>query len=251
MEDSEFMPFRKESSAKDLSTDAVTEAILDNLSGPEAIQSYEFLYNFLAQTFYDTPYSILELGCGAGALCHWLQSNADYVGVERSWFAVKEARRTHPQREFVRSDLSSFLCQVLPEKRRYDVIIFSRLYWDYSEEGRAYRPEPMPLLDLTVERLLKRDGYLAFYEPFTYCDDEPHTLQERAPWVLSLLERVVEGLDLRHVLSGHTLQSGAEERILGRRTPPPWYSDGVSHSTNRFIGRHLATWTVIKQRVND
>jgi len=72
--------------------------------------------------------SILEVGCGNGDLLSALEPKRG-VGIDLSPEMVEEARRRHPQCEFIRADAQTFELDHLP----FDVIIMSDLLndlWD-------------------------------------------------------------------------------------------------------------------------
>lgn len=48
---------------------------------------------------------VLELGCGTGALCHYLPGDIDYLGVDLDRGYVEAARRRFPERTFLARDL--------------------------------------------------------------------------------------------------------------------------------------------------
>ena len=66
--------------------------------------------------------SILEIGCGTGALCRYLPLASNYVGVDISAEYISEARETFPDRRFIVGDVSkqTFAAEC---SAKYDVIV--------------------------------------------------------------------------------------------------------------------------------
>ena len=69
------------------------------------------------------PFSLLEVGCGAGILLSRLDPAliADYVGLDVSSLALDQARITYPNGTYVHSYAEAFSS----EANRFDVIIFN------------------------------------------------------------------------------------------------------------------------------
>jgi SAM-dependent methyltransferase len=64
---------------------------------------------------------VLDVGCGPGALLHYLPATTAYVGFDRNRAYIERARRLHQGRgEFVCDDLANFASHALP---RVDVAV--------------------------------------------------------------------------------------------------------------------------------
>lgn len=73
-----------------------------------------------AASFIKAGDAVLDLACNEGRLNDYLPPNCDYVGIDIGEGALALAKTRHPQREFVRADLT----QPLPALGRdFDVIV--------------------------------------------------------------------------------------------------------------------------------
>jgi len=69
------------------------------------------------------PFSLLEVGCGAGILLSRLDTAllADYVGLDVSSLALEQARIIYPNGKYVHSSAEAFS----PDANSFDVVIFN------------------------------------------------------------------------------------------------------------------------------
>jgi trans-aconitate methyltransferase len=76
---------------------------------PENATRYTPAVHFIEEAFKERSYSLLDLGCGNGALLKYLPSRCEYMGVDHSEYAVKYCLDLYPNKTFVCQDLSIFL----------------------------------------------------------------------------------------------------------------------------------------------
>lgn len=84
-------------------------------------------------------YSILELGCGEGALCQFIQENDTYLGVDISTKATDTAKQLHPNRCFQEGSIGSdlFLNKLLTSVETCDYIVLSEVLYYLNQQEMA------------------------------------------------------------------------------------------------------------------
>ena len=78
--------------------------------------------------------SVLELGCGSGALTEMLiRRGASVVGVDQSEVMLRRARRRAPQATFIHADILDFKCA-----QKFDQVLIAFVLHHMDAEARVY-----------------------------------------------------------------------------------------------------------------
>lgn len=88
------------------------------------------------------PHSVLELGCGEGMLCRFIDNEYSYLGVDISNDAIISAKKSYPGRIFQQGDIGShkFTQSLLSTGAAYSHIILNEvLYYLNDEEMIIFR----------------------------------------------------------------------------------------------------------------
>jgi 2-polyprenyl-3-methyl-5-hydroxy-6-metoxy-1,4-benzoquinol methylase len=85
-----------------------------------------------AAMFLSPARSVLDVGCGYGRVADCFTARGyRYLGVDISEDAVQEARRRHPDAEFMAADLASW-----DTERRFDVVVVLYVFVHFVDESR-------------------------------------------------------------------------------------------------------------------
>lgn len=87
-------------------------------------------------------HSVLELGCGEGMLCRFMDNEYSYLGVDISNNAISSAKKSYPERVFRQGDIGSheFTQSLLDTDETYGHIILNEvLYYLNDEEMITFR----------------------------------------------------------------------------------------------------------------
>ena len=128
-------------------TGSINQAQWDYLDGPAEMPRYATIFGYARAS--NSHASVLDVGCGAGILLHWLDRDIErYVGIDLSSTAIEQARSQHllDSARFEVADAATF-----NTNDRFDIIVLNEiLYYMNSPDSLLYR----------YENFLKPDGTL-------------------------------------------------------------------------------------------
>lgn len=135
--------------------------------------------------------SILDVGCGAGVMTHYLARYGAVTGTDFSAAAIDAARRFVPEADFVAGALDD-----LPDGRRYDVITL----FDVLE----HIPTPdRPVFLTQIATLLTADGIVLLSTPYPAFTARRREAEDPS---LQIIDEVVELAELLPELAAAGLQ---------------------------------------------
>ncbi|WP_445634258.1 Class I SAM-dependent methyltransferase [Nostoc sp. DSM 114161] len=213
---------------------------------PENFTRYTPTSSFLDKTFQDKPFSLLDLGCGNGALSKYLPVRCDYLGVDHSELAIEQCLKVYPNRKFVRKDLSLFLSEVVEKNQKFDAVVLAGLLFHSVNKETQEKKDDLEIIQFCLDKILNDRGYLAIVVPFAYGNHPSHTLFVRAEWLQNSVEKMLEIAKAKIVHENISLQIGLDERVRQQKVTPDWFiSDSNADYSSIFDGTYMATWTFI------
>ncbi len=106
----------------------------DYLDGPAEMPRYATIFGYARAS--NSHASVLDVGCGAGILLHWLDRDIErYVGIDLSSTAIEQARSQHllDSARFEVADAATF-----NTNDRFDIIVLNEiLYYMNSPDSVA------------------------------------------------------------------------------------------------------------------
>jgi SAM-dependent methyltransferase len=200
---------------------------------PENATRYTPSVWFLDEVFKQRSFSLLDLGCGNGALNKYLPERCDYLGIDHSEAAIEYCSKLYPNKKFFAKDLWVALPELASENKKFDAVVLAGLLFHNVDKE-------------TLEQKDDREGYLVIIVPFAYGDHPSHNLYARAGWLQNLVEKLLETAKAKIVYENISLQVGLDKKIRQQKTTPDWFvPDSTADYSNKYAGTYMATWTFI------
>lgn len=216
---------------------------------PENAQRYKPAVYFLNDTFNCQPYSLLDLGCGNGALTNYLPEYCNYLGVDHSELAIKHCLKLYPNRanrNFIAKDLSILLPDLVAENRKFDAVVLAGLLFHSTDKESLERKDDQEIIQFCLDKLLSDRGYLVIIVPFAYGNHPAHSLFARSEWLQKSVEPMLETAKAKIVFENLSLLIGLEQRVRQQQTTPDWFiPDSEADYPNKYAGTYMASWTFI------
>ena len=213
---------------------------------PENATRYTPAVHFLEDAFKERPFSLLDLGCGNGALIEYLPSQCDYVGVDHSEYALKYCLSRYPDRTFVCEDLSVFLPELKRENKKFDVVVLCGMIFHTVDKESEQHKDEREIIQFCLDNIISDQGYLVIIVGFNYGDRPEHSLFVRAEWLHKLVEEILETAKAEIVYENMSLQLGLEKKIRQQKVIPDWFvPDSTTDYSSKFAGTYMASWTFI------
>lgn len=213
---------------------------------PENAPRYKPAVYFLNDAFEQQSFSLLDLGCGNGALCKYLPERCDYFGVDHSELAIEYSLKLYPNRNFVAKDLSLVLPELAAKNKKFDAVVLCGLLFHTTDKETLEKKDDQELIQFCLDKLLTEKGYLVIIVPFAYGDHPSHNLYARAEWLQNSVEEMLETAKAKIVFENISLLIGLDKKIRQQKTTPDWFvPDSNADYSNKYAGTYMATWTFI------
>lgn len=213
---------------------------------PENASRYTPTVHFLEDAFKEKSFSLLDLGCGNGALLKYLPSQCDYVGLDHSQYAIKFCSDLYPNRTFICQDISAFLRDIAAENKKFDAVVLSGMIFHTVDKESEQHKDEREIIQFCLDKVISDRGYLVIIVGFNYGDRPSHTLFERAEWLHKLVEEMLQTANANIVCENMSLQIGLDKKIRQQKVIPDWFvSDSSTDYSSKFAGTYVATWTFI------
>ncbi|MEH2254646.1 class I SAM-dependent methyltransferase [Nostoc sp.] len=213
---------------------------------PENLTRYTPTGGFLSNAFPENSFSLLDLGCGNGALSKYLPARCDYLGVDHSELAIEQCLKLYPNRKFVTKDLSLFLSELVEENQKFDAVVLAGLLFHSINKETQEKKDDQEIIQFCLNKIINDKGYLVLIVPFCYGDHPSHSLFVRAEWLQKSIEKMLEIANAKIVHENISLQIGLEKRVRQQKATPDWFvSDSNADYPSIFVGTYMASWTFI------
>ncbi|MBN4006853.1 class I SAM-dependent methyltransferase [Nostoc sp. LPT] len=213
---------------------------------PENVTRYTPTGGFLSNAFPENSFSLLDLGCGNGALSKYLPARCDYLGVDHSELAIEQCLKLYPNRKFVTKDLSLFLSELVEDNQKFDAVVLAGLLFHSINKDTQEKKDDQEIIQFCLNKIINDKGYLVLIVPFCYGDHPSHTLFVRAEWLQKSIEKMLEIANAKIVHENISLQIGLEKRVRQQKATPDWFvSDSSVDYPSIFVGTYMASWTFI------
>jgi SAM-dependent methyltransferase len=213
---------------------------------PENATRYTPSVWFLDEAFKQQPFSLLDIGCGNGALNKYLPARCDYLGLDHSEAAIQYCLKLYPNKKFVAKDVSIVLPEFASENQKFDAVVLAGVLFHTVDKETLEKKEDQALIQFCLDKIINDKGYLAIIVPFAYGDHPSHNLYTRAEWLQKSVEEMLETAKAKIVWENISLQIGLDKKIRQQKTAPDWFvPDSTADYFNQFAGTYMATWTFI------
>ncbi|MEH1943710.1 MAG: class I SAM-dependent methyltransferase [Nostoc sp.] len=213
---------------------------------PENTTRYTPAASFLDNVFKDESFSLLDLGCGNGALSKYLPDRCDYLGIDHSDSAIEYCLKAYPNRKFITNDLSDFLSQLADKNQKFDAVVLAGLLFHSVNKETEEKKDDQEIIQFCVDKIISQRGYLVIIVPFCYGDHPSHTLFVRAEWLQKSVEKMVESANAKIVHENISLQIGLHEKVRQQKAIPDWFiPDSNTDYSSIFVGTYMASLTFI------
>jgi SAM-dependent methyltransferase len=213
---------------------------------PESATRYTPSAWFLNEAFKQQPFSLLDLGCGNGALSKYLPERCEYFGVDHSEAAIEYCLKLYPNKKFAAKDLSLLLPELASENKKFDVVVLAGLLFHNVDKETLEKKDDRELIQFCLNKIISDRGYLAIVVPFAYGNHPSHNLFVRAQWLQQLVEEMLQAAKAKIVYENISLQIGLDEKVRQQKTTPDWFvSDSNADYANKYAGTYMASWTFI------
>ena len=213
---------------------------------PENATRYTPSVWFLDEAFKQQSFSLLDLGCGNGALNKYLPERCDYLGIDHSEAAIQYCSELYPNKKFLAKDLSIALPELASENQKFDAVVLAGLLFHNVDKETLEQKDDQELVQFCLDKLISEKGYLVIIVPFAYGDHPSHNLYARAEWLQKLVEQLLETAKAKIVSENISLQIGLDKKVRQQKTTPDWFvPDSAADYSNKYAGTYMATWTFI------
>lgn len=213
---------------------------------PENASRYTPSVWFLNEAFKQRSFSLLDIGCGNGALNKYLPDRCDYLGIDHSEGAIQHCQKNYKHKKFAVKDVSELLPELALENRKFDVVVLAGVLLHTVNKETLEKQDDLTLIQLCLDKIISNEGYLVIIVPFAYGDHPSHNLFSRAEWLQQVVEEMLKAAKAEIVYENISLQIGLDKRIRRQKTTPDWFvPDSTVDYSNRYAGTYMATWTFI------
>ena len=223
----------------------------DYLASPENATRYTPAADYLYRRYRDSPYSLLDVGCGNAAFAQHALGAIRYVGIDHSQSAISDCAAAYPEHSFICDDAVAGLENLARERRRFDAVLMCGFLFHVVDKSSLAKKSDADPLRFALQNVLEPDGVLIVIAPFAFRDNETYSLLEQAAWKLATVESVLEDLPVRRVHQVLAVQFGVEHHVASQAQTPDWFVPPEDESCeNRYSGHYLASWTLVLTNPN-